>query len=122
VLLPHAGPADAAARAPQNQLKYVVDEVAGMERRRIRLRSGRTLNADILVVACACATCRKVRGMGLLHACTPTLELCIRAVSLQQGLCLMFFTHSEAIVQQCRGGHTHASPCMAEGRFQCIMR
>ena len=35
----------------QNQVKYVVDKVAGIDRRRVKLRSGRTLNADILVVA-----------------------------------------------------------------------
>ena len=35
----------------QNQVKYLVDEVAGIDRRRVKLRSGRTLNADILVVA-----------------------------------------------------------------------
>ena len=35
----------------KNQVKYIVDEVAGFDRRRVKLRSGRTLNADILVVA-----------------------------------------------------------------------
>ena len=37
----------------QNQVKYLVDEVAGFDQRRVKLRSGRTVSADILVVACA---------------------------------------------------------------------
>ena len=37
----------------RNQVKYLVDEVAGIDRRRVKLRSGRAINADVLVVACA---------------------------------------------------------------------
>ena len=32
-------------------MKYLVDEVAGMDKRHVKLRSGRTLSADILVIA-----------------------------------------------------------------------
>jgi len=106
-----AGRADAAARAPQNQLKYVVDEVAGMERRRIRLRSGRTLNADILVVACARADCFRVTGMRLLHAC---MHAPIFGSPASGAVPSLHFTLMHSF-KQCRGGYACTSRCTAAG-------
>lgn len=37
----------------RNQVKYLVDEVAEIDQRRVKLCSGRTISADVLVVACA---------------------------------------------------------------------
>lgn len=53
----------------QNQVKYLVDEVVDIDRRHIKLRSGRVLKADILVVARATPLSASVSNGRMTFAC-----------------------------------------------------